>query len=555
MQNNRENELILAIIEKKLREEAQTQQLQNSENPFDRISGISNRVENFGEGLSNTGNFLSNHFSSLGKLGNGMQSAGNALQTGANTVKNVIPTSSNLTNTLASKIGSSIGGASAGTAAGTSAATGVAGASAAPVAGTAAGASATGSAAAGGSAASGAATAGPIGALVALGAMALQGTNRKRAKQTGQQAQQLADAQVEIAKNRLAQTEQTAEILGNQNKMQHNNYLTQFGGDTKSLIDSYIQSSMPEQSPISNAINSYVNNSSPAMDTQQTGEEMKQGIFNKLANGLGDFINGYKENRTQGFTPENLQADEAKGTMQRIGEGFGTAARLAHNPIMQGVIAGGLSTALTGNPLYGLGMAHKFTNNRMNSDLYKNVLEQQGVDTSISNGTISSSDLSRLLVAKKFQNNFLTRKDYDRMRLENGLISIDEYNETLSNPDYNPDEMVNLAGLNSVAKAGRYAQENKNDRSKNYYRSKNDGKNVIKVEYGDRPDTHNYTHVTYGAKPEQKNTTHVTYGDRPQSNNGTNNTKRIKVKSPDGKIGSIPASQLGEAVKKGYKKI
>ena len=380
--------------------------------------------------------------------------------------------------------------------------------------------------------------------------MALQGTNRKRAKQTGQQAQQLADAQVDIAKSKLAQTEQMSEILGNQNAMSQDNYLTKFGGDTQSLIDSYIQSSMPEQSPISSAINSYINNPDPVADNQ-----MKQGIFNNLANGLGDFLTGYKENRTQGFQPENLQPDNSKGAMQRIGEGFGTVARMAHNPVMQGIIAGGLSTALTGNPLYGLGMTHKFTNNRMNSDLYKNVLEQQGVDTSISNGTISSGDLSKLLVAKKFQNNFLTRKDYDRMRLENGLISIDEYNTSISSPDYNPDEMVNLAGLNSVAKAGRYAQENKNDRSKNYYRSKNDGKNIIKVEYGERPDSHNYTHVTYGARPEQKNTTHVTYGEKPKSNSGSNNTKRVKVKSPDGKIGSIPASQLGEAIKKGYKKI
>ena len=560
MQNNRQNELIRAIIEKKLREEAQTQQLQNSSNPLDRINGISNRVGNFGEGLSNTGNFLGNKFSSMSKLTNGMQKVGNALQTGANAVKNVIPTSSSLMNTIGSKIGSAVGGGAA-TGAATSAATTAGTTAGATTAGASAGAGA-----AGGSAASGAAAAGPIGALVALGVMALQGTNRKRAKQSGQQAQQLAETQVDIAKDRLAQTSQIAEQLGNQYMPQNNinqnmqdNYFTQFGGDTQSLIDSYIQSNMPQGDVLENAINSYVNNPAPIADNPQTDEQTKQGIFNKLANGLSDFMTGYKENRENGFNPNNLLPEENKGFMQRVGEGFGTTARMIHNPIAQGLVAGGLSTALTGNPLYGLGMANKFANNKMNSDLYQQILKNQGVNFKNYNGVITADDMSKILSANKYQRGFMTRKDYDRLRLENGLITVDEYNQSLSAPDYNPDEMVNISGLETVSKAGRNMQQNKNDKSTNYYRAKNEGKNVVKVEYGEKPDSHNYTHVTYGAKPEQKSTTHITYGEKPQSNNSNggkkDNTPRIKVKSPDGKVGSIPASQLAEAIKKGFKKL
>lgn len=560
MQNNRQNELIRAIIEKKLREEAQTQQLQNSSNPLDRINGISNRVGNFGEGLSNTGNFLGNKFSSMSKLTNGMQKVGNALQTGANAVKNVIPTSSSLMNTIGSKIGSAVGSGAA-TGAATSAATTAGTTAGATTAGASAGAGA-----AGGSAASGAAAAGPIGALVALGVMALQGTNRKRAKQSGQQAQQLAETQVDIAKDRLAQTSQIAEQLGNQYMPQNNinqnmqdNYFTQFGGDTQSLIDSYIQSNMPQGDVLENAINSYVNNPAPIADNPQTDEQTKQGIFNKLANGLSDFMTGYKENRENGFNPNNLLPEENKGFMQRVGEGFGTTARMIHNPIAQGLVAGGLSTALTGNPLYGLGMANKFANNKMNSDLYQQILKNQGVNFDNYNGVITSDDMSKILTANKYQKGFMTRKDYDRLRLENGLISVDEYNQGMSAPDYNPDEMINLSGIETVSKAGRNMQQNKNDKSTNYYRAKNEGKNVVKVEYGEKPDSHNYTHVTYGAKPEQKSTTHITYGEKPQSNNSNggkkDNTPRIKVKSPDGKVGSIPASQLAEAIKKGFKKL
>lgn len=514
MQTNRQNELIRAIIEKKLREQ-QTQQLQQSDNPLDRINGISNRVENFGEGLSNAGNYLSNNFSSMDKIGNGMQSVGNALQTGANAVQKVIPTSTGAINAIGTKIGSAIGGGATG--------------------------------AAGGSVASGAAAAGPIGALAALGMMAVQGTNRKRAKQTNEQSIQSAQEQINIAKDRLAQTQQNSELLANQNEIISNNsvqnfendYLNKYSGDTQNLIDSYIQSAFQK-------------NNNPENTVNLSDEQMKQGVFNKLADGLGDFLTGYKENRENSFAPDNIRAVENKGFMQRMGEGAGTIVRIAQNPLVQGLVAGGLSTALTGNPLYGLGMANKFANNKMNSDLYQQILKNQGVNFDDYNGVITSDDMSKILSANKYQRGFLTRKDYDRLRLENGLISVEEYNQGMSAPGYNPDEMVNLSGLEAVSKAGRYAQQNKNDKNTNYYRSKNQGKNVIKVEYGEKPDSHNYTHVTYGAKPEQKNTTHVTYGEKPQNNQ---KEQRVKVKSPDGKIGSIPASQLAEAIKKGYKKL
>ncbi len=577
-----QNDLIRAIIDKKIQEEIQKSQMeqQNRQNPLDRINGISSKVGNFGEGLSDTGSFLSNNFSSMGKIGNSMQTIGNSLQTGANAVQKAIPTSSGLMKNIATNIGSKIGSALGIGSAGATGAAATAGTTAAGTAGASVGAGAAGGAAAGGSAAGGAAAAGPIGALIALGVMALQGTNRKRSKQSNAQAQQLAESQVDIAKQRLAQTGQIAEMLGN-SQPQQNDYLTQFGGDTQTrsvtgnadridpshrltLIDNYINSQTPDnsqlpQTPITSAIDNTIQNPQQAVNQAQNEETAKKGIFDKLANGLGDFLTGYKENRENGFDPNNLRPVDNKGFMQRMGEGVGTVTRMAQNPITQGLVAGGLSTALTGNPLYGLGMANKFANNKMNSDLYQQILKNQGVNFNNYHGVITSDDMSKILAANKYQKGFMTRKDYDRLRLENGLISVDEYNQEMSAPDYNPDEMVNLSGLETVSKAGRNMQQNKNDKSANYYRAKNEGKNVIKVEYGEKPDSHNYTHVTYGAKPEQKSTTHITYGEKPQSHNNTggkkDNTPRVKVKSPDGKVGSIPASQLAEAIKKGYKKL
>ena len=544
-----QNELIRAIIEQKLREEAQEQQMQTAGNSIDRLNGITSKIGNFGNRLSNTGKFLNNNLTS--GIGTGIQNAGNAISTGAKKIQSILPTSKNIMNAAGTKLASAIGSGA------TSASTG----------------------AVGGSAASGAAAGGPIGALIALGMSAIQGTNRKRAKQANSQTQQLAVEQNDIAKNRLSQNQQIAEILGNQNNSvndiiqnpQENN-LTQFSGDTKTLIDNYIQSSLNND----NLSNADASNITPNFNNQINEEQVKQGVLNNIANGFDDFLAGYKENKENAYTPNNLATDSSKGFMQRMGEGMGTLARIIKNPVAQGIVAGGLSTILTGNPLYGLGMAYKFTNNKKNSDLYRNILSNQGVDTSIENGTITSDDMSKILTANKYQKGFMTRKDYDRMRLENGLMSIDEYNQNLSAPDYNPDEMINLTGLESVSKAGRYAQQNKNDRSANYYRSKNEGKNVIKVEYGEKPDSHNYTHVTYGAKPVQQNQTHVTYGSKPvqqstakvvygekpqnktntnSKNDNKNDSPRVKVQSPDGKTGSIPASQLLEAIKRGFKKL
>lgn len=216
-----QNELIRAIIEQKLREEAQEQQMQTAGNSIDRLNGITSKIGNFGNRLSNTGNFLNKNLTS--GIGTGIQNAGNAISMGAKKVQSILPTSKNIMNAAGTKLASAIGSGA------TSASTG----------------------AVGGSAASGAAAGGPIGALIALGMSAIQGTNRKRAKQANSQTQKLAVEQNNIAKNRLSQNQQIAEILGNQNNSvndiiqnpQENN-LTQFSGDTKTLIDNYIQSSL-----------------------------------------------------------------------------------------------------------------------------------------------------------------------------------------------------------------------------------------------------------------------------------------------------------------------
>jgi len=397
--------------------------------------------------------------------------------------------------------------------------------------------------------------------LVKLGSMILTGKNRKQAKAMGEQTLQEANYQNELAKNRLNQI----------------NNIMQFSPTAQNQNNSIETTPQISQENYDNLINKYMEakqvktNNQISNDSQEINER-KNKIFSNMANGFNDFLTGYNENKNEGFSPENWQDNTKKGIAQKIGEGVGTISRMAQNPNVQGIAIGGLASALTGNPLYGLGLGYKFANQKMNSDTYKDVLNQQGISTN-NNGVLTSDDFIRILSSQKDRKDYISRGDFDKLRLDNGMITLDEYNANINNPNYNPNELVNIPAFKSVTKASRTIQENKNDRSKNYYRSKNDGKNVIKVEYDKKPDSHSYTHVTYGQKPKSENTVYVKYDNKPKQNNtqaqkinndsktiktksktNNKNETRVKVISPDGKKGSIPAKQLLDALKRGFKK-
>lgn len=548
-----ENELIRAAIERKLKESMETQQGDGISNSVDRLNGISNKLDSIGSGLSTAGNILSNS-SSLANIETKSQALGGALQKGANMIQGITAPA--------------IAGSTAGSTAG------------------------------------GAALGGPAGALVTIGAMALNGTNRKRAKQAGEQAQQLAENAIEARKASAPNLNPLEMNLSNNTQIP--------AVEQNSGLDNNISSA-----PM------------PQLQVSQNPEEIRKSAFGNIANGLDDFLAGYKENKTQGFDWDNLRSDDSKSIMQRLGEGAGTVARAAQNPVVQGIIAGGLSGLFSGDPLYGLTSAYKYANSKYKANLYKDILAQQGFDVGNNNGIFDSSDLAKILATLRLQkdfmsrgeydrfrldsgelsldeynslinnpaynpeemlnitgysnmakanrynnqskndrhNNFMTADEYNRLRVDNGLISEEEYNNIISNPSYDPDDIINISGLEAVSKAGKYMQENKESRSKNYWRNQNKGQNVIKVEYGERPDTHNYTHVTYGARPENKNTTYIKYENKPQytpsktkpqqkapvKSSKTSSSERVRVTSPDGKVGTIPKNNLLEALKEGYK--
>ena len=215
----------------------------------------------------------------------------------------------------------------------------------------------------------------------------------------------------------------------------------------------------------------------------QTTENVKQGILDKFINGITDFSRGYNENRNTAFNPNNLAQKQFQETvtkpnqiladyqqsllnkgydnnivnavaqgknsgnkeiadwisknpdafqpqtetkyydkskMGRLGEAFGTVGRAVQTPAVQALIAGGLSTALTGNPLYGLGMAQKFGNARAMSNIYQDVLAKQGIEANPGMfGQISHKDMDAIMTPELKKIYYQSLADYRNQKLIN----------------------------------------------------------------------------------------------------------------------------------------
>lgn len=127
------------------------------------------------------------------------------------------------------------------------------------------------------------------------------------------------------------------------------------------------------------------------------------------------------------YEPVNTYNTVDKTKMGRAGEFAGTLSRLAKNPHVQGLIAGVASTALTGNPLYGLGMYNKFDSMRTNSEMYKKILKEQGIDADIGTlGTLDSKDYNALMLPQYRDALIQNRAEYQDWLAEKSLREYQE---------------------------------------------------------------------------------------------------------------------------------
>jgi len=569
-----------------------------------------------GQGLQNAGSRLATQGGVLGTLGNGISSLGTTIaggtgagltsgaagSAGTGAISSAISSAApSATSAIGSTLGAGTTGAgalgSAGTSAlgssalgsslasatgaGSAAGMGTAGATSALSGATSAATSAGAGAAAGGSAAGGTAAAGPIGALVALGAMALQGSNRKRAKQGGQallnQTNQLSEAGNKESDQRLQQTQQNSEALQQQSQQALNNGIMTGGAaqiqdvnenisdfpTTKEGFAQSLRNNGWDNVGVNSALNG-LNNGNKEMsdyinyynsvaqdgqqisipqtedeitkaralageqniDNTQTGsvsqtEQVKRGLLDKFMSGISDFSRGYDENRNNAFTLANLQNNQFadtkevpnetlvnyqndlrnqgvdenvinavaqgknsgnkdianwisnnqaafqpqtettytdKSKMARLGEAMGTIGRMVNKPAVQALLAGGISTALTGNPLYGVGMAAKYGGNRAMSNIYQDALAKQGIQANSGMfGQLSASDMNALMQPqyKDASNQILKAKLEETQRYHDLMMQY--YNDKMKETHENNVANQQIKATNAQANVTRAA--------------------------------------------------------------------------------------------------
>lgn len=515
------NEYIKYLIEQQINK---NQNLPS--NSYSNYNNKLNSIDKIGKNVSSVGKLAKQvNNPTVQKFGTSISNVGNNISNGANIFKGVaskpfdfmgdnIGSLINGGTATAGSTGGAVGsvgtgtGATAGTATGASTGAATTGGATAAGSTTASGAAGS-SAAAGGTAASGSAAGSALaGGIAALAVMALMGNNRKRAKKA---SNQLLDMTNNLVTNSNAESEQNLANLQQQNKnlqQAANNSLSQgiLTGGAAPIQNNYIQENAPSLGYEGSATQELVEN------RPQVGEinAQKESLISKLANGLGDFQLGYKENRNNGFSPENITSNQFaitkeipntqlqdyqqelansgkytpeqikaiadrknsgykeidqwikenpqafnptttettykdKSKMGRFGEAVGTVGRLVQNPATQAIVAGGLSTALTGNPLYGLGMAYKFGNGRAMSDIYKNELAKQGVEVDPGMfGSLSSSDMNALMMPQYKQ----TANDILKARLDESArwhdLMMKYYNDKLNETHDNNVENQNI---------------------------------------------------------------------------------------------------------------
>ena len=141
--------------------------------------------------------------------------------------------------------------------------------------------------------------------------------------------------------------------------------------------------------------------------TTERFSDFKPGILN-------DISAGYKENRTTPISLDNF--GQNKGFATRLGEGLGSIARFADSPAGRALIMGGIVGATGGSGLqalaYGGGAGLGNQQNRMKDRLYRNALEQQGVDTTGINGYVGDTAFAKLVDANIAQENAAYRRMY-----------------------------------------------------------------------------------------------------------------------------------------------
>lgn len=161
--------------------------------------------------------------------------------------------------------------------------------------------------------------------------------------------------------------------------------------------------------------------------TQEEIEAAKTGNFNTYSNALrggltatpnqqggflSDLAKGYQDNYSNAFNPTNLTPSN-KGFAERTGEFLGSIGRFIDSPLGRGLIAGGLTSALGyDNGLQeGLNAFLGRQNAQTADRLYRNNLNNLGIDTSQIRGNVTSDVYKQLADSSYKQQSLQAKKD------------------------------------------------------------------------------------------------------------------------------------------------
>lgn len=279
--------------------------------------------------------------------------------------------------------------------------------------------------------------------------------------------------------------------------------------------------------------------------TTERVTKFQPGLFNDLASGA-------RENYTTGFAANNLQdkigtEGQNKGLAYRIGEGAGTLGRglkraggalgrFADTPLGRAAIMAGIVGATGGGGLemlaYGGSAGLMNQQNRMKDSIYRNQLKNLGLsDEEIGSikGYISNDVYKNISDTYKARWN---KSNWGELANFNPVIAeAVKNNPNLAN-SYVPASVANtiLKGELTDAQIANLMARTKETESRIGVAKQNADANTKRAN-------------AYADYMADKNT------DKP------NNTGTVRVKSPNGEVGTIPVENLEAALKAGYVKL
>lgn len=233
----------------------------------------------------------------------------------------------------------------------------------------------------------------------------------------------------------------------------------------------------------------YSGSASQELDNNASQKQSIMNLFkslgNTVSNGVRDFSEGYQDNSQHGFmegdlynglannevTPSQTDdgtvtggASELKKTlMNRVGELAGTGARVMANPWTQAGIAALATKATGGDWADALNNAYSYGTAKATSNYYDRQLNPDKAPSALSRFTkddYNANTLSRyrdtmadnnsMRVKADLDKNMPTLEDWYNTLLYTGEMSLDDYNKSITAPDYNPTARINIAGYKAV---------------------------------------------------------------------------------------------------------